>query len=43
MLQGCLSEFRSLTVDGIAAMEHKEYEDEADQGWYIADTLGTRN
>ena len=43
MLQGRSSEFKPLTEDDIAAMEDKEYEEEADQGWYIADTFGTRN
>mmetsp|Transcript_3544 Transcript_3544/g.3595 ORF Transcript_3544/g.3595 Transcript_3544/m.3595 type:complete len:184 (-) Transcript_3544:99-650(-) len=40
---GRSSEFKPLTEDDIAAMEDKEYEEEADQGWYIADTFGTRN
>lgn len=40
---GRASEFKALTADDIAAMEDKEYEAEADDGWYIADTFGTRN
>lgn len=40
---GRASEFKALSAEDIAAMEDKEFEDDPDDGWYIADTFGSRN
>lgn len=39
---GRMSEFKRLTDEDIAAMEQDDYDEDPDDGWYIADSFGTR-
>lgn len=39
---GRMSDYKRLTDEDVAAMEQDEYDEDPDDGWYIADSFGTK-
>lgn len=39
---GRMSDYKRLTDEDLAAMEEDEYDEDPDDGWYIADSFGTK-